>query len=192
MLKTINQYFDFKFYLRFALMFASLYYAYIAFIGIITPGGSYSPFVVENLNVVVLLRSTILYGAHLITELLGVSTVVTYDSITDPESIISVQMDWPCYGVINMSFWFAYVLAKSLPLRIKLTWAFSGLALIWFLNCLRIAFLAISIKKQWSSVSFLLNTNNHDLFNYFLYVVIFGLILLFERRISLFHEKCPK
>jgi exosortase/archaeosortase family protein len=184
MFKNINNYFDTKFYLRFALLFLVLYYLYIAFIGIITPGGSYNSVIVEHFNLAAWLRTTVLNGAHILTNIYGIPTVVTHDSITDPEGLMAVQMDWPCYGVVIMSFWFSYVVAKSLSFKTKLLWAIGGLFMIWFFNCLRIALLAISIKKQWSGMAFFLETNNHDLFNYFLYVLVFILILIFENKLK--------
>jgi exosortase/archaeosortase family protein len=184
MFKSINNYFDTKFYLRFVLLFLVLYYLYIAFIGIITPGGSYNALIVEHFNLAAWLRTTVLNGAHVLTSLYGIPTLVTHDSITDPEGLMAVQMDWPCYGVVIMSFWFSYVVAKALPFKTKLLWALGGLFMIWFFNCLRIAFLAISIKKQWSGMAFFLETNNHDLFNYFLYFMVFMLILVFENKLK--------
>jgi len=92
---------------------------------------------------------------------------------------------WECLGLGIFSFWTAFVLAQSLPIRKKILLTLGGIAGIWLLNCLRIGLLLVALEKDlkaWKqSWSFIGKVNHHDLFNYACYTFILLMILLYYK-----------
>lgn len=181
MIKSLLNYFDFRYYLKFALLFVSMYCCYTFVIGVTTPGGSYYPFFDNYLNFPILIRISVLNGAKFILHILGFDTFVNGDTLLSHDGFKAVRMGWPCYGMMINSFWLAYVLAHSSPLKRKLIWSFAGILSIYLLNCIRVSLMMVAMEKYWT-IGKLLSTNNHDLFNYLSYIIIILMIIMYNRQ----------
>ena len=184
-MKRLNTYFDVRYFVKFLFLFGGLYALNTFMIGITTPGGMYSRFIEQHLNYPVWLRDLVILGSRGLTRLAGYQTEIetTYingDSIT----LVTGQkviIGWVCYGVGIMSFWFAFIMAHITRKNIlnTLSWTFAGLIAIWFVNCMRIGLLLISLAKGWRLNE---TIDNHDMFTYGSYVVIILMILLYFNR----------
>jgi exosortase/archaeosortase family protein len=77
-----------------------------------------------------------------------------------------------------MSFWMAFILADNSRLKKKISWCLTGLAAIWFINCLRVAIILMAFEKDWKALT---NLDQHTLFNVVAYLLIFFMIFLYHR-----------
>jgi exosortase/archaeosortase family protein len=186
-MKSLGAYFDFRYFIKFILIFGGLYALNIFWVGITTPGGIYSAFIANNLNYPVWLRNLVIAGSRGIVWLFGFSTEIS--STTDSgDSIVlltgqKVIIGWVCYGLQIMSFWFAFCISHLGKTNRKSTliWTFSGLLIIWMINCLRISMLLLSLAKGWHLNN---HIDNHDVFTYSAYVAILVMIVLYYKRQS--------
>ena len=181
MIKTVLNNFDFRYYLKFAILFITMYYCYTIVIGVTTPGGTYYSFVDQYLNFPIVIRYFVLQGAHIVNTVMGVTTYINGDSLINDDGFKMVRMGWPCYGLMIKSFWLAYVLAHTSTLKKKLIWSLIGILCIYCLNCLRVGMMMVSMEKNWSVAEYI-NTNNHDFFNNLSYAVLILLIFIYNRR----------
>ena len=85
-----------------------------------------------------------------------------------------------CNGLVLYAVFSGFVLAFPGPWRRKAWFIPAGIALIWCLNVLRVAALAINHHYAHQSVNF----NHHYTFNFVVYGCIFGLWMLWARRLS--------
>ncbi|HEX6914846.1 MAG TPA: archaeosortase/exosortase family protein [Chitinophagaceae bacterium] len=184
--KDIIQNPGFKFILRFLVFFLGLHYGNELFIGLTAPGGLYVPFLESHLNYVAWIRQSVLYGAKLLSNLMGYPAYIDgpyhLRSVTGP----GVQMVYSCIGLGIMSFWAGFVLAHALPWKKKLAWTLAGLVTIWIINCFRVAIILAATVNRWNINRFM---DHHDFFNMVAYVFIFILIIVFLRRQGLHKSK---
>jgi exosortase/archaeosortase family protein len=178
MLKNTIRYFDFGYYLRFAGLFFLLYLTYTFVIAASAPSGTYYPVVDKFLNFPVLIRYLILHIGEFLLSLFGYTTAVVDDKLISDEGSSVLQMAWACYGLGLKSFWIAFICAHHMSLKKKILWSSIGVFTIFFLNCIRVVVMMISMVEKWTIAEYL-GTNAHDLFNYLCYAALFGLILLF-------------
>lgn len=87
----------------------------------------------------------------------------------------------PCNGLVLYALFAGFVLAFPGPWRRKLWFIPAGMALIWVLNVLRVGALALNHHYAHQSVDF----NHHYTFTFVVYSCIFGLWMLWARRLSL-------
>ena len=87
----------------------------------------------------------------------------------------------PCNGLVLYALFGGFVLAFPGPWQRKLWFIPTGIALIWGLNVLRVAALAINQYYAHQTVDF----NHHYTFTFVVYGFIFGLWMLWARRLSL-------
>lgn len=85
-----------------------------------------------------------------------------------------------CNGLVMYALFAGFVVAYPGPWLRKLWYIPTGIVIIWLLNVLRVAALAINVHYAYSSVDF----NHHYTFNLIVYSCIFGLWLLWVRRLS--------
>jgi exosortase/archaeosortase family protein len=167
------------FIIKFLVLFLGLHYANEAYMGITAPGGLYIQFLDENLNYVAWIRQSILKGSEFISDTLGYQAYIDgpyhLRSVTGP----GVQMVYSCIGLGIMSFWAGFVLAHDIRWKKKLLWTFAGLAIIWIINCFRVAIILIYTVNRWNMNKYM---DHHDFFNLVAYFFIFILIILFIRR----------
>ena len=105
----------------------------------------------------------------------NVATLITMNGT--PAVIVGV----PCNGLVLYALFSGFVLAYPGPWQRKLWFIPSGIALIWFLNILRVAGLAINQYYAHQSVDF----NHHYTFTFVVYSFIFGLWMLWARRLAI-------
>jgi exosortase/archaeosortase family protein len=178
MLKNLLNYFDFRYYLRFAGLFFLFYLTYTFVNAASAPTGMYYPFVEQYLNFPILIRISVLHISQMVLALFGYGTTVMDDRIISNDSTNMLLMAWACYGLGLKSFWIAFVCAHQMALKKKVYWSVIGVMTIFLLNCIRVVVMMISIVDKWTIAEYL-GTNAHDLFNYLCYAALLGLIFLF-------------
>ena len=164
--------------LKFILSFCILYYGTIAFIGITSPGGYYSPFADRYLNYVSGLRYFLLHSSKLILEFFGYNIYLKDVYTIRLQNGNGVHVGYDCIGYGVLFFWVAFIYANSVSTSKKIKWLFSGLLIIWMVNVIRIVLMLLSVNYNWPSP---FNLNNHTWFNIAAYAVIFTMIYLFDR-----------
>ncbi|WP_426058745.1 exosortase X [Hymenobacter sp. B1770] len=87
----------------------------------------------------------------------------------------------PCNGLVLYILFAGFVAAFPGPWRRKLWYISAGIALIWCLNVVRVAALAINHHYSQQSVDF----NHHYTFTFVVYGFIFGLWMLWAKRLAI-------
>lgn len=87
----------------------------------------------------------------------------------------------PCNGLVLYALFGGFVLAFPGPWQRKLWFIPAGILLIWVLNVVRVAALAINHHYSHETVDF----NHHYTFTFIVYGCIFGLWMLWARRLAL-------
>ena len=99
----------------------------------------------------------------------------------------SVIVGIPCNGLVLYVLFGGFVLAFPGPWRRKLWFIPAGMALIWFLHVLRVSALAINHHYAHQSVDF----NHHYTFTFVVYGCIFGLWMLWAKRLAVPDHQRP-
>ena len=99
----------------------------------------------------------------------------------------SVVIGPPCNGLVLYALFGGFVLAFPGPWLRKLWFVPLGMALIWGLNVLRVAALALNHHYARQSVDF----NHHYTFTFVVYGCIFGLWMLWAKRLSVRDHQLP-
>ena len=86
----------------------------------------------------------------------------------------------PCNGLVLYALFSGFVLAYPGPWRRKLWFIPAGIVFIWVLNVLRVAALALNHHYAHRSVDF----NHHYTFTFIVYAFIFGLWMVWARRLA--------
>lgn len=92
----------------------------------------------------------------------------------------SVIVGIPCNGLVLYALFAGFVLAFPGPWARKAWFIPAGMALIWLLNVVRVAALALNHHYSHQTVDF----NHHYTFTFVVYGCIFGLWMLWARRIA--------
>ena len=92
----------------------------------------------------------------------------------------AVVVGTPCNGLVLYALFGGFVLAFPGPWRRKLWFIQAGIVLIWSLNVVRVAALAINQHYSHQTVDF----NHHYTFTFVVYSFIFGLWMLWARRLA--------
>lgn len=92
----------------------------------------------------------------------------------------SVVVGPPCNGLVLYALFGGFVLAFPGPWQRKLWFIPLGMVIIWGLNVLRVAALALNHHYAHQSVDF----NHHYTFTFVVYACIFGLWMLWARRLA--------
>lgn len=93
----------------------------------------------------------------------------------------------PCNGLVLYALFGGFVLAFPGPWRTKLWFIPAGMALIWVLNVLRVGALALNHYYAHESVDF----NHHYTFTFIVYACIFGLWMLWARKLAVVDHQLP-
>jgi exosortase/archaeosortase family protein len=187
MISKINSYtrklFDVSYSVKFILRMAGLYLLFrlinSLWIGLIVPGGLYSAFVEQYLNYIALIKVSVLQTASLMANLFGVSSHLLSTSTIKIEGASRLYMAWACCGLELMSFWAAFALADTTPLRTKLGWCLGGLFSIWLINCIRVSLIMIAIKNNWKNIQMM---THHDTFNIAAYALIVLMMFIYYKK----------
>ena len=86
----------------------------------------------------------------------------------------------PCNGLVLYALFAGFVLAYPGPFGRKLWYIPLGIVLIWLLNVVRVALLALNHEYSPASLDF----NHHYTFSFVVYACIFGLWMLWARRLA--------
>ncbi|MBD2768826.1 archaeosortase/exosortase family protein [Hymenobacter sp. BT664] len=92
----------------------------------------------------------------------------------------AVVVGAPCNGLVLYALFSGFVVAFPGPWLRKVWFIAVGIILIWCLNVLRIAALAINHSYSHQTVDF----NHHYTFTFIVYACIFGLWMLWARRLA--------
>ena len=115
-------------------------------------------------------------------RLLGFKAAVSLDSPTlllmsgQPSVIVGPA----CNGLVLYAMFSGFVLAFPGPWQRKLWFIPLGIAFVWMLNIIRVAALAINHEYSQQTIDF----NHHYTFNFVVYSCIFGLWMLWARRLA--------
>jgi exosortase/archaeosortase family protein len=102
-----------------------------------------------------------------------------------------VFMGITCLGISLMGGFTALIIAFPGKLKHKLWFIPCGLIIIQLLNILRMSTLAILIHSGFThtfedfNLLGILKFNHHDLFNFFIYIVIFGMFVLYVNKFGI-------
>lgn len=118
-----------------------------------------------------------------------------FDAAVDPHNQYLLLMSGqpavivgiPCNGLVLYALFAGFVLAFPGPWRRKLWFIPAGMALIWGLNVVRVAALAINHHYAHQSVDF----NHHYTFTFVVYGCIFGLWMLWAKRLAVPDHQRP-
>ncbi|HEX8503857.1 MAG TPA: archaeosortase/exosortase family protein [Hymenobacter sp.] len=118
----------------------------------------------------------------------GLLRLLGFDAAVDPAHANLVLMNGqmavvvgpPCNGLVLYALFGGFVLAFPGAWRRKLWFIPAGILLIWCLNVLRVAALALNQHYSHQTVDF----NHHYTFTFVVYACIFGLWLLWARRLA--------
>jgi exosortase/archaeosortase family protein len=172
------KYLDLNYLFKFLVVFLALYYFHIFFLGLTTPDGRfYSSFLETDLNYIAALRSSILHVSHVFLSFFHFNSYIEGTQIIR-SSNAAVEVWLPCLGLGISSFWVAFVVAHKIAIKSKILWSVAGVALIWFINCWRIALLLLALDKDWYQNSLI---DHHTAFNIVAYIVIGFMIFSFIR-----------
>jgi exosortase/archaeosortase family protein len=175
--KHVSGYFDLSYFAKFLVLLLSLYYFNKMFWGLTDPKNFYVPFFDKYFNYISWLTTSILKAASLIDSVFGVKASITGNNIFVPQGA-SVLLSYECLGFGIMSFWIAFIVADRSNLKRKALWCFAGVALIWVINCWRIAILMLALQNKWPQSK---HIDHHDMFNVAAYLLILLLIYLYNR-----------
>ncbi len=170
--KKYKYYQELIFISRFIILFSTLYYFNIFFIGLTGEGGSfYSSFIDQHLNYIRWLRESIIYFSSIILS------VFNYDTIRLPYHLkiidgVRVGVGYSCLGYGLMSMHIA--LALSYPFRINLRrkYLLFGLLAIYTINVIRIAAVGVVYTEVKN-----INIDHHLIFNIVAYILIFAMMV---------------
>lgn len=169
-----------RFIIKFLVLFLGLHFGNEFYIGLTAPGGFYIPFLEHYLNYVAWIRHSVLWGSKLIAGVLGYPAYIDGPyHIRSVKTGAGVQMVYTCIGLGIMSFWAGFVLAHSIHWKRKLVWVAIGVAIIWIINCFRVAIILVATVNRWNPSKYL---DHHDIFNIIAYFFITILIVVFIRR----------
>ena len=115
-------------------------------------------------------------------QLLGFDASIspTTSTLVLISNIPTVIIGTPCNGLVLYALFGGFVLAFPGPWQRKLWFIPAGMALIWVLNVVRVAALAINHHYAHASVDF----NHHYTFTFIVYACIFGLWMLWAKRLA--------
>ena len=167
---------DFNILLFLALYF-TLKYAFYFYVGFTTPGGRlFFSFPARYLNFPYWLTVVVAKSATSLLEICGYAAHQrNAANVTIGESR-GVTIAWGCLGVAALSLWTGFIAAHRARALYKLKWMVAGFVLIFMVNILRIAMIALSNYRQWSYFE---SFNAHTSFDTLTYAVILVLMLVF-------------
>lgn len=161
----------------FLLVFFILYYGFIIYVGLSTPGGKiYSSFLYSYLNIPDWLSMLVAKASTLLLKILGYNAYQKNAANVSIHHSVGVTIAWGCIGVSVMFLWFAFIVAHKARASYKLKWIAAGIVLIFIFNIIRIALIVLSYLYHWK---YFQSFNAHSTFNFLAYVLIIILMGFF-------------
>lgn len=174
----------------FLIIFFILYYGFIIYVGLSTPGGKiYSSFLYSYLNIPDWLSIFVAKAATLVLKILGYSAYQKNAANVSIHGIRGVTIAWGCIGVSVMFLWFAFIVAHKANFAFKLKWIAIGFLLIFLFNISRIVLIELSNFYHWA---YFLSFNAHSAFNFITYVIIILLMGFFAFKYRKLEKKRDK
>jgi len=178
MLQTFK-FFNVKSFLKLIALVLVLYYFFLGYGALVSPeGNQYSAFLDHNLNFIDWYRRTIMVFSNTIAHAFGANSYIVSHQMMKLGNNIEFEIWFPCLGFGVMSFWLSFVVNSTSSLKRKFTWSIVGILAIWFINCLRIALLIISVDRNWPQSSYI---DHHDMFNIMAYIIIAMLMYYYSK-----------
>jgi len=161
------------------LYYTLIYYGSYAVIGASSHGGRfYSSFIDRYLDYPSWLRSSLLRGSSIILDGLGYETRIESPYKVRIKGGAGVKIVYSCLGIGLISFWIAFILANKSSAGNKTLYILFGITAIIIINMLRIVLLVLSANGHWK---WLVNADHHTVFNVVSYLLIFVMMLFFDR-----------
>ena len=161
----------------FLFIFFILYYGFIIYVGLSTPGGKiYSSFLYSYLNIPDWMSMFVAKASTLLLKILG------YDAYQKSAVNVSIHRSrgvtiaWGCIGMAVMFLWFAFIVAHRANFIYKLKWIAAGIILIFLFNIIRITSIVLSYFYNWTYIQ---SFNAHSTFNFITYIIVILLMGLF-------------
>lgn len=160
-----------RFLLSFFLCFTVFYCFHIGYIGATSKGGIYFALLDRHFNYITLWRHAYISIAACTLDQLGY-IVYTTDTTLKVYGHSGFRLVYSCLGYGVMSFFSAFVLTFPKPIRSRIIFLVSGLAVIFILNLSRFILMPLFYNPRIN----VLSINHHDIFNISLYLVIIVMI----------------
>ena len=167
--------------LLFLAIFIFLQEGFYLYVGLTTPGGKLAiSFLGRYLNFPYWLTVSVTKSSKFVLEICGYRVQQADPSNIGIAGSRGVTIAWGCLGIGAMSLWLAFIVAhRYLLLSIKLKWIFTGLALIFMINIIRITMIALSNHYNWHYVRAF---NAHNSFNMLTYLAIVIMMAVFVKK----------
>jgi exosortase/archaeosortase family protein len=173
--------FDFKYLIRFSLIFLCLFYFNYYYIGALTPEHFYLPFCDHYLNYFSWIRQSILFSSNLIAHGFGLHSYIADETHLRVWHGTSLFVGLPCLGIGVMIFWTAFVLADESAWKKKIAWWLGGILAVWCINSFRVAFILLAFQNNWKTIT---HMDHHTAFNILSYLFIFLMMFLYFKKNS--------
>ncbi len=161
----------------FLLIFLILYYGFIIYVGLITPGGKiYSSLLYSYLDVPDWLSAFVAKASTLLLKIVGYNAYQKNPANITIHGSRGATIAWGCIGVGVMFVWLAFISAHKAKRTYKLKWIIIGVLLIFLFNILRISFIILSYYYHWK---YFQSFNAHSTFNYCTYIIIIIMMGIF-------------
>jgi exosortase/archaeosortase family protein len=161
------------FVLKFAVLFAVLYWVNFAIIALRVPGGYYNEWVAQHLGYADVLRTGLVRASSWVLEMCGFDNRYDATSVHIP-GVIKVRVAYVCMGFGLVAFCWAFVIAYPQPLKRKLFYIVAGTLTIITLNIIRIAGLTMIFATKAFRVD---HDGHHTAFNIVVYIFLFLLVV---------------
>ncbi len=175
----MNTKIPFTYVLKFLGVFCLLYFGTEAMIGFTAPGGRmHIPFFEKYLDYVSWIKLSLIKVPAFILGLFGIATHEEPGFLLRINGGRGVIVAYSCVGYGVYSFWIAFVVANKGKFWKKVRWAVGGVLALWFINMIRIMLFLLAINKGWPMP---LGIDHHTWFNIVAYLLIFLMILWYDR-----------
>lgn len=165
--------------LKFLGIFCILYFGTMGVIALAAPGGRFhSDFIAKYLDYVSWIKLSLIRAPALILRVFGIATHEEPGFLLRINGGRGVIIAYSCVGYGVYSFWIAFVAANRGGFAKKLKWIVSGVLALWLINVIRITLFLLAINRGWPMP---LGLDHHTWFNIFAYLLIFLLIVWYDR-----------
>ena len=172
-----------SFTVKLLLIFAVCYFGSLAVIGLSAPGDYYSPFIDKYLDYITWITNALMKGTEVLLSIFGIDTYRAPGFIIRIVDGRGVQIAYDCVGYGVLSFWTAFVLATSNPIKRKILWLVGGLFFLWLINVIRITLFLLAVNRGWAMP---LGVDHHTWFNIAAYTAIFAMIYFYQKPVDPF------
>ncbi len=158
------------FFVKFVLIYVSLYLFNYAIIGVTSPSGIYIEWIDKHFNYLIAFRGFLLNVSSHIMRLFGYIPTVINDGMYIAGGV-GVTLALPCLGIGIIFFWWAFVLSFPQLTSHKIKYFAVGTFVFVSLNIIRICLLSAFLSHGYNK-----NINHHLIFNIITYIAMFILI----------------